>query len=208
MSTSVVLKRWPTTAQGKSLHSAESTVESGVSQHHIVDCHVHVYLSHVHVYLSHVHACTLQLHVCTWPAACSMFSVYYVAQHTLVLHVLQHSAVTFPPTSLSLLSLSPPSLSSLSLPSTPLHPAAMATIARHVIANEYSLADESVKTVSDSHESTPHLEDPRTRLEESGREDSPSSTTSSQEPCDSTVVSIDCTLCVYRIYSNTTYDPI
>ena len=68
---------------------------------------------------------------------------------------------------------------------------AMATLARHVIANEYSLADDSVKTVtSDSHEGTPHSDDPRTRLEESGREDSPSSTSSSShEPCDSTVVS-------------------
>lgn len=81
------------------------------------------------------------------------------------------------------------SLTSSLLP-TPTPPVAMATIARHVIANEYSLADESVKTVSDSHESTPHSEDlSRTRLEESGREDSPSSTSSGQEPCDSTVVS-------------------
>ena len=72
-------------------------------------------------------------------------------------------------------------------------PAAMATIARHVIANEYSLADESVKTVSDSHESTPHPPEDlaRVRLEESSREDSPSSTSSGQEPCDSTVVSIN-----------------
>ena len=81
---------------------------------------------------------------------------------------------------------------SLSLP-TPHEPyvVAMATIARHVIANEYSLAEDSVKTVtSDSHEGTPHSDDPRTRLEESGREDSPSSTTSSQEPCDSSVVCV------------------
>ena len=71
--------------------------------------------------------------------------------------------------------------------------AAMATIARHVIANEYSLADESVKTVSDSQESTPHPPEDlaRVRLEESSREESPSSTSSGQEPCDSTVVSIN-----------------
>jgi hypothetical protein len=76
----------------------------------------------------------------------------------------------------------------------------MATIARHVIANEYSLADESVKTVSDSHshESTPHPPEDlaRTRLEESSREESPSSTSSGQEPCDSTVVSLDCIHCI------------
>ena len=65
----------------------------------------------------------------------------------------------------------------------------MATIARHVIANEYPSVDESVKTVtSDSHEGTPHSDETRTRLEESGREDSPSSTSSGHEPCDSTVV--------------------
>ena len=71
----------------------------------------------------------------------------------------------------------------------------MATFARHVIANEYSIADDSVKTVTESQESTPahsHTEDPaRTRLEESGREDSPCSTSSGQEPCDSSVVSIN-----------------
>ncbi len=94
-------------------------------------------------------------------------------------------------------------------------PAAMATIARHVIANEYSLADESVKTVSDSHsqESTPHPPEDlahtphppedlaRTRLEESSREESPSSTSSSQEPCDSTVVSLDCIHCIPYIHT-------
>ena len=68
----------------------------------------------------------------------------------------------------------------------------MANIARHVIANEYSLADESVR-LTDSHEGTPHSDDPRTRLEdgvrEDGvREDSPGSTSSGQEPCDPTVV--------------------
>jgi hypothetical protein len=73
-----------------------------------------------------------------------------------------------------------------------------------VIANEYSLTDESVKTVSDSHshESTPHPPEDlaRTRLEESSREESPSSTSSGQEPCDSTVVSLDCILTIYHIY--------
>ena len=70
-----------------------------------------------------------------------------------------------------------------------IHIVAMATIARHVIANEYPSVDESVKTVtSDSHEGTPHSDETRARLEESGREDSPSSTSSGHEPCDSTVV--------------------
>ena len=109
------------------------------------------------------------------------------------------SYILYPPFSISLPCVSPSPFPSLppSLPFTSslfIHfAAAMATIARHVIANEYSLADESVKTVSDSQESTPHPPEDlaRVRLEESSREDSPSSTSSGQEPCDSTVVSIN-----------------
>lgn len=127
MCTSDVLRRWATTVQGKSLHSAGSTVESGVSED-------------TNILLIKLYVCMHNMHCLT--------TIHF--------------------------------------------PVAMANIARHVIANEYSLADDSVKTVSDSHESTPHPPEDlaRTRLEESSREDSPSSTSSGQEPCDSTVVSV------------------
>ena len=67
---------------------------------------------------------------------------------------------------------------------------AMATLARHVIANEYSIQDDSSSgRLTDSHEGTPHSDETKTPTEETVREDSPSSS-SSQEQYEQGIVSL------------------